>query len=173
MGMSPRTSSVQTAARGAQWPKVTARIYRRIWKIRKNSGRVGLVTAVRSSLANARFGPGEGFWHVPFGKLPSVLSNFRVTNEQAMLSDASLASWAIGESRFVVTAVRTGMIRRAQDLRSIRPYYPPQIERRKTWTNLLKILRIINERSLENTRVPRYFMLFRGDAPQRRGLPGS
>ena len=74
-----------------------------------------------------------------------------------MLSDASLASWAIGKSRFVGTAVRTGMIRRARDPRAILPYHPLQIERREKWTNLLKILRIINEHFLTNIHVPQVF----------------
>jgi hypothetical protein len=55
-----------------------------------------------------------------------------------MLSDASLASWAIGKRRFIGTAVHAGMIRRARDLRAILPYNRLQIERREKWTNLSK-----------------------------------
>ena len=69
---------------------------------------------------------------VPFGKQPSVRTNFCVTNKKSMLSDASLASWAIGRSRFVGTAAHAGKIRRARDLRSILPYNPLRSEREKS-----------------------------------------
>jgi len=48
-----------------------------------------------------------------------------------MLSDASLASWAIGKSRFVGTAVHAGMIRPVGDPRSIVKVHAGRYPRRE------------------------------------------